>query len=89
LASSSQLVQLRQQVTVLSGNADKMAGALSRMRQRFTVTVSQVQGAIGGSAGQHDRTMISALQAAEKKLEEAAAALHLASAEGKKFASRL
>jgi ABC-type transporter Mla subunit MlaD len=89
LASSSQLVQLRQQISALSDNADKMAGALGMMRQRFTTTVSQVQSTIGGSARQTDRTIVAALQNAEKKLEEAAAALHQASSEGKKFASTL
>lgn len=89
MSTQSKIVQLRQQVTALSDNSTKMAQQLAQLKQRFAQTASAVQGQIGGSARQTDRTIVAALQAAEKKLDEASAALQHASSEGRKFASTL
>ncbi len=86
---SSQLMQVRQQVTALAGDAESMAGVLAGLRQRFSQAAGQVQVTIGGSARQADRTIVASFHAAEKELEEAIAALRQASAEGKKFAASL
>ena len=86
---NSQLMQVKQQVHALSGDAESMAGALGGLKTRFGTTADRVQSSIGGSARQADRTMIASLRAAEKQLESAIAALRAASQEGKKFASSL
>ncbi|TQS42453.1 hypothetical protein [Cryptosporangium phraense] len=89
MSSASKLVQVRQQLSALSERSTKLATQLLATKQSFTQTISAVQGTIGGSARKTDLNMVAALQAAEKKLEEAAAALQHASSEGKKFASTL
>ena len=89
MSTQSKLVQLRQQVAALSDRSTKLAQQLVAMKQSFTVTISAVQGTIGGSARRTDQNMVAALQAAEKKLDEASAALQQVSSEGKKFAGTL
>lgn len=86
---SSQLMRLRQQVSALSGDAETMAGVLGTLKTRFGTTAAQVQGSIGGSARQTDRSIVSALRAAEKELDAAIAALHHASTEAQRFAGSL
>jgi hypothetical protein len=86
---ASQLMALRQQVSALSGDAESMAGALAMLKSRFGSTAAQVLGAIGGSSQQTDRTIVAALQAAEKELDTAIAALQYAAGEGKRYAGSL
>lgn len=89
MSSQSSLVQLRQRLSALSDKSTQMAQQLLAMKQNFSAIIPAVQGTIGGSARRTDQNMIAALSAAEKKLEEASAALQHASSEGKKFASTL
>lgn len=89
MATQSQIVQLRQRINQLSDSSSKMATQLAVLKRSYEQTASAMQGQIGGSARQADRTIVAALQAAQKKLDEAAAALQHASMEGKKFASTL
>ncbi|MFI5959293.1 hypothetical protein [Cryptosporangium sp. NPDC051539] len=74
---------------MLSDKSEKMATALLAQKQSFNQAISAVQGTIGGSARKTDQNMVAALQAAEKKLDEAAQALKHAASEGKKFAGTL
>jgi hypothetical protein len=89
VSSQSSLVQLRQRLSALSDRSDRTAQQLLAMRQHFSQIIPAVQGTIGGSARKTDQNMVAALMAAEKKLEEASAALQHAALEGKKFASTL
>ncbi|GAA0237238.1 MULTISPECIES: hypothetical protein [Cryptosporangium] len=89
MSSQSNLVQLRQRLSGLSDKATRTAQQLLAMKQNFSDVIPAVQGTIGGSARRTDQNMVAALQAAEKKLEEASAALQHAASEGKKFASTL
>ncbi|MFG1928562.1 hypothetical protein [Cryptosporangium sp. NPDC048952] len=89
MSSQSSLVQLRQRLSALSDRSTRTAQQLLAMKQSFSDVIPAVQGAIGGSARRTDQNMVAALQAAEKRLEEASAALQHAANEGKKFANTL
>lgn len=74
----SQLGQVKSQVMQIANDAKSTAGGLSAFKSKFSQAVGQVNATIGGTATGVDKQMIATLQAAEKQLEAAVAALQQA-----------
>lgn len=85
----SQLSQVKQQLTSIGSDAKTTAAGLQGFKSTFSQAVNQVQATIGGSAQGVDKDMIQTLQAAEKQVDAAIAALQQASQAATKFASSL
>ncbi|WP_040796457.1 hypothetical protein [Nocardia higoensis] len=85
----SQLTQVKQQLTSIGSDAKTTAAGLQGFRSKFAQAVAQVQATIGGSAAGVDKDMIQTLQAAEKQVDAAIAALQHASQAASRFASSL
>ena len=84
----SQLGQVKSQVMQIAGDAKSTAGWLSAFKSKFSQAVSQVQATIGGTATGVDKQMIATLQAAERQLEAAVAALQQAAQSAGDWAAR-
>lgn len=85
----SQLMQLKQQLNQISGDAKSTGGNLAGFKSKFSQSVSQVQSLIGGSAQQADRQIIQTLQAAERQVDEAIAALQQAARTAEQYGASL
>lgn len=85
----SQLQQLKGQLNSLASDAKTTAGGLSSFKSKFSQAVGQVQNLIGGSANRTDQEIIATLQAAEKQVEAAVAALNSAAQTANGYAARL
>ena len=85
----SQLSQLKQQISSIGNDAKSTSQGLQGFKGKFSTAVSQVQATIGGSAQQVDQQMISTLQAAEKQVDAAIAALQQAAQAANKYAGSL
>ena len=85
----SQLSQLKQQISAIGSDAKTTAQGLSGFSSKFSKSVDQVSATIGGSAQQVDKQMIQTLQAAEKQVAEAVAALHQAAAAASSYSASL
>lgn len=85
----SQLAQLKQQIGALSNDAKSTAQGLRSFKGKFSRSVGEVSAVIGGSAQQVDKRMIQTLQAAEKQVDEAIAALEQAAAVARSYAASL
>ncbi len=84
----SQLGQVKAQVLQIAGDAKSTAGGLSAFKSKFSQAVGQVNATIGGTATGIDKQMIATLQAAEKQLEAAVAALQQAAQAAGDWAAR-
>ena len=85
----SQLSQLKQQINSIGEDAKSTAQGLSTFKSKFSRSVGQVSATIGGSAQQVDRKMIQTLQAAEKQVDAAIAALQQASSAARSYSASL
>ncbi|GIG62971.1 hypothetical protein Lfu02_73430 [Longispora fulva] len=85
----SQLDQLRQQIHQLGQDARTQAGGLAAFKPKFSQAVGHVNAIIGGSAQQVDKNMIATLQAAEKQVDQAIAALTEAASAAGRYAASL
>lgn len=85
----SQLSQLKQQINSIGNDAKSTAQGLSGFKSKFSQAVGQVSATIGGSAQQVDRRMIQTLQAAEKQVDAAIAALQQAASAANSYAGSL
>ncbi|TFB71881.1 hypothetical protein E3O06_11510 [Cryobacterium glaciale] len=85
----SQLTAVKQQMASIGNDARTTAQGLAGFKGKFSQAINQVQAAIGGSAQNVDKDMIQTLQAAEKQVDEAIAALQQASAAATSFAASL
>ncbi len=85
----SELVRLKGQISAVGQQAKSTADGLAGFKSKFSQAVGQVNATIGGSAQQVDKNMIAALQAAEKQVSSAVAALQQAAATATKYASSL
>ena len=85
----SQLSAVKQQLTTISSDAKTTAAGLAGFKSKFSQAVSQVQSTIGGTAQGVDKDMIQTLQAAEKQVDAAIAALQQASESASRFAASL
>jgi ABC-type transporter Mla subunit MlaD len=85
----SQLSQLKQQINSIGNDAKSTAQGLSGFKSKFSQSVGQVSATIGGSAQQVDQKMIQTLQAAEKQVDAAIAALQQAASAASSYASSL
>jgi len=85
----SQLSQLKQQINSIGNDAKTTAQGLSGFKSKFSQSVGQVSATIGGSAQQVDQKMIQTLQAAEKQVDAAIAALQQAAAAANSYAASL
>jgi len=85
----SQLSQLKQQINSIGTDAKSTAQGLSGFKSKFSQSVGQVSATIGGSAQQVDQKMIQTLQAAEKQVDAAIAALQQAASAASSYASSL
>lgn len=85
----SQLSGVKQQLTSIASDAKSTAAGLTGFRSKFSQAVNQVDATIGGTAQGVDKDMIQTLQAAEKQLDAAIAALQQASQAASKFAASL
>lgn len=85
----SQLGALKQQISSIGNDAKTTAQGLQGFKGKFSQAVGQVQATVGGSAQQVDQQMISTLQAAEKQVDAAIAALQQAAQAANKYSSSL
>jgi ABC-type transporter Mla subunit MlaD len=85
----SELSQLKQQINSIGNDAKSTAQGLSGFKSKFSQSVGQVSATIGGSAQQVDQKMIQTLQAAEKQVDAAIAALQQAASAASSYASSL
>jgi len=85
----SQLQQLKQQIGSLASDAKSTSQGLSGFKTKFSQAVGQVAATVGGSSQQVDQRLISTLQAAEKQVDQAIAALQAAASEASKYAQSL
>ena len=85
----SQLQVLKGQITQVGSSAKTTASSLAGFKSKFSQAVSQVQATVGGSATNVDRDMIATLQAAEKQVDAAIAALESAAQSASKYAASI
>lgn len=85
----SQLQQLKQQVSSIGQDAKSTAQGLNSFKSKFSQAVGQVSATVGGSSQQVDQKLIASLQAAEKQVDQAVAALQQASAAAQQYAGSL
>lgn len=85
----SQLSQLKQQINGIGNDAKSTAQGLSGFKSKFSQSVGQVSATIGGSAQQVDQRMIQTLQAAERQVDAAIAALQQAASAANSYAASL
>ncbi|MGY1846791.1 hypothetical protein [Blastococcus sp. SYSU DS1021] len=85
----SQLGQLKQQINSIGNDAKTTAQGLGGFKSKFSQSVSQVSATIGGSSQRVDQQMIQTLQAAEKQVDAAIAALQQAAQSANSYASSL
>ena len=85
----SQLSQLKQQIASIGNDAKTTAQGLQGFKGKFSQAVSQVQATIGGSAQSVDQQMVTTLQAAERQVDAAIAALQQAAQAANKYAASL
>ena len=85
----SQPSAVKQQLATIGNDAKTTAAGLAGFKSKFSQAVNQVQATIGGTAQGVDKDMIQTLQAAEKQVDAAIAALQQASQAASKFASSL
>ncbi|WLP92147.1 hypothetical protein [Gordonia sp. NB41Y] len=71
----SELQKLKATIDGLANGAKQTGGSLGQFRSKFTSQMSQVRAAIGGSAQRKDQEVINALEAANKQVATAIAAL--------------
>jgi DNA anti-recombination protein RmuC len=74
----SQLTALKQQINSIGDDAKRTGQSLAGFKSKFSSAVSQVSATVGGSSRQVDKELIAALQAAEKQVDAAVAALQSA-----------
>jgi hypothetical protein len=85
----SELQRLKQQIASIGNDAKSTASGLAGFKSKFSTAVGQVSSTIGGSAQRVDQNMISTLQAAEKQVDQAIAALQQAASAANSYASSL
>jgi len=85
----SQLSQVKQQLSAIGSDAKTTAAGLQGFKSKFSQAINQIQATIGGSAQGVDKDMIQTLQAAEKQVDAAVAALQQASQAAAKLATSL
>lgn len=85
----SQLTNLKQQVSSVGQDAKSTAQGLSAFKTKFSSAVGQVSATVGGSAQQVDQKLIASLQAAEKQVDGAIAALLASAAAAQQYANSL
>lgn len=85
----SQLQQLKQQLAAVSADTKRAAQGLSSFKHKFANARTQVVATVGGSAQQIDKRLIATLEAAEKEVESALAALQTAADEASRYAQSL
>jgi hypothetical protein len=85
----SQLGQLKQQLGQIASDARSTGAGLAGFKSKFSASVSQVSGLIGGSAQQADQQIIATLQAAERQVDSAIAALQQASQTAQRYGASL
>lgn len=85
----SQLGNVKQQLTTIGSDASTTANGLAGFKSKFSQAVGQVNATIGGTAQGVDKDLINTLQAAEKQVDAAIAALQQASKSARDFAASL
>jgi len=85
----SEIQRLKQELNAIAAEAKKTAGGLSSLKPKLSNSAQQVQRTIGGTAKRTDQQMIQTLQAAEKQVEAAIAALQKAATTAQQFSSSL
>ena len=71
----SELQKLKGTIDSLAGAAKQTGGSLGQFKSKFSTQMGQVRGAIGGSSRRKDQEVINALEAANKQVTLAIAAL--------------
>jgi Sec-independent protein translocase protein TatA len=74
----SELQKLKATLDGIASSAKQTGSSLGQFKSKFSGQMSQVQGAIGGSAQRKDQEVTQALQAASKQVDAAIAALEQA-----------
>ena len=85
----SQLESLKGQVISIASDAKATANGLSSFKSKFSAAVGAVTSTVGGSAQRLDKSLVEALQAAEKQVDAAVAALQTAAQQAETFARSL
>lgn len=71
----SQIKQLKGTLDTIAQGSKQAAANLASFKQKFGQQVNQVQSAVAGSSQKKDQEIISALQDAQSKVDQAAQAL--------------
>lgn len=83
----SELQKLKGTIESIASSAKRTGSNLGQFKSTFSAQVSQVQAAIGGSSQRKDQEVVQSLNAAQKQVDAAVAALDqaakIASAYGK------
>lgn len=80
---------VKQQLASIAVDAESTEGGLTGFKVKFSQSLNHVQTTIGGSTQGVDKEMIQTLQAAERQLDAAIAALQRASQSPHRFAASL
>lgn len=85
----SELGNLKAQIEAVAVQSQRMAGQLQGFRQMFYAAARQVEGTIGGSAQGRDRALVDSITAAQRQVDQAAAALMVAAASARSYGNSL
>jgi uncharacterized protein YjbJ (UPF0337 family) len=82
----SDVQRLKSQLEQIGSEAKTTAGNLSSFKQKFSQASGEVQSAIGGTATGTDKQILETLQAAQKQVDAAVAALEGAASAASSYA---
>jgi hypothetical protein len=85
----SDLNQLRARLDQIGREASGTANSLATFGSRFGRQVGEIESTIGGTATGVDKNMIATLQAAERQLSQAVAALQQVAVAASRYATAL
>lgn len=84
----SQLNQLKQQLHQVASQSQQTAASIQQFEQKFSRSIAEVQGLIGGTATKADKQIIDVLQDASKAVKAATESLRAAASTAQKYASQ-
>lgn len=84
----SKLGELKAQINQVATNIGQSAVSMNALSQNLQQQIGAVSSAIGGTASNEDQQMITALQLAQKSVQNAAIQLQTASTKAKDWANK-
>lgn len=84
----SQLSQIKSQISAIAAKTEQTAAALNAYAQELQNSIAIVNSSIGGTSSNDDKDMVSALQAGQKSVKDAAMQLANAATKAKEWVSK-